>query len=81
MSKSTKSGMVSMTDVESSTVNRVGFQHNTKDLFVEYKSGSTYVYAEVPQTVFVNLTNADSVGHYLNDKIKGTYEFAKVDTD
>ena len=36
-------------------------------------SGSVYAYDDVPQSIYEELNEADSMGGYYNEYIKGTY--------
>ncbi|MDD5400952.1 MAG: KTSC domain-containing protein [Sulfurimonas sp.] len=67
-----------MTLVESSNVKAVGYNKDSSTLQVEFKNGGTYQYFAVPEGVFVELLNSDSVGGYLASDIKGTYKYSKV---
>ena len=67
-----------MTHVESSNVKAVGYNKDSSTLQVEFKHGGTYQYFDVPENVFVELLNSDSVGGYLASDIKGTYKYSKV---
>jgi len=62
----------------SSNVASVGYDHKTQTLEVEFTNGSVYQYFDVPQSVYDQLINADSVGKYLNVNIKGSYRYARV---
>lgn len=67
-----------MTHVESSNVKAVGHNKDSSTLQVEFINGSTYQYFGVPESVFAELLNSDSVGGYLASDIKGTYKYSKV---
>ena len=47
-------------------------------LVVEFRRGSVYRYFTVPRTVFEALINADSVGSYFNNSIRGRFPFRQV---
>jgi hypothetical protein len=65
--------MPAMTAVISSNIARVGYDESTSELYVEFKSGGTYVYLHVPSHVFAKFLGADSKGRYLNVVIKPAY--------
>lgn len=46
----------------------------TKTLTVEFKSGGTYTYHDVPAEKFEAMQAAPSVGSYLHANIKGKHE-------
>lgn len=65
-----------MEPVVSSQIAAVGFENGT--LRVEFKSGSQYDYSGVPESVFLALKSADSVGRYFGANVKGSYPYQKV---
>ena len=52
------------------------FEHNaeTEVLRVKFRSGKTYTYNKVPETVFEEFQAAESHGRFFNENIKGQYE-------
>ena len=63
---------MNMIKVESSNVAAVGYEDG--DLHVQFKGGSNvYVYAEVPSELHAEMMKAESVGRFLNQRIKGHY--------
>jgi hypothetical protein len=63
---------------ESSNIARFGYDENNQVLGVEFKSGGTYHYFDVPENVFGQMKNASSKGQFLAQNIKGTYRYARV---
>ena len=66
------------TPVTSSNVASIGYDEDSSTLEIEFKNGATYQYFDVPENVFTELRDADSVGGYLAVRIKGTYRYSKV---
>jgi hypothetical protein len=64
--------------VNSSNVESVGFDPDTRELWVRFLNGGTYVYSNVDETTFNELLAAPSVGSYLNRSIKNNFEYRKV---
>ncbi|AHG43241.1 MULTISPECIES: KTSC domain-containing protein [Pseudomonas] len=64
--------------VSSSNVESVGYDEDSETLEVEFKNGTLYQYFDVPQSAFNGLVNADSVGGYLAENIKGVYRYSRV---
>lgn len=62
--------------VESSNISAVGYANDS--LFVQYKNGSMYLYNKVPKKVYEELLKAESKGRFVNESIKGKYEYNKV---
>ena len=64
--------------VESSNINKIGYGTH-EDLYVEYKSGNTYKYKGVPHDLFEEFTKAESKGRFMNEKVKGKFDYEKVE--
>lgn len=64
--------------VTSSNIESIGYDEDSSTLEIEFKNGATYQYFDVPENVFVELRDADSVGGYLAAKVKGTFRYSKV---
>lgn len=64
--------------VESSNVEAIGYDKESETLQVEFKNGGIYQYFDVPQHIFQESHNADSIGKYLAYNIKGNYRYSKV---
>lgn len=67
-------------DVESSTVEKIGYHFDKNILFVKFSAGGGYLYENVPAEVFHNLLISESKGSYIHKNIKNKYEFTKVET-
>lgn len=70
-------GQVAMIPVVSSNVKSIGYHEATQKLIVEFLNGTMYSYEDVPQEVFNNLKNAESVGKFLNANIKNNYTYKR----
>ena len=66
------------TEVESSNIDQIGYDEDRQELHVLFNSGSEYVYAGVSDTTVKAFIEADSKGKFLNQYIKGNYEYQKV---
>lgn len=62
-----------MQPVESSSVDAVGFDPARNELTVRFVSGDSYVYGMVPRSVFEALLEAESIGRFVNLRIKPQY--------
>ena len=69
--------MPEMIYVDSSNVEAIGYDGDARELHVQFVSGRSYVYYEVPQDVFDAFMSATSKGSFLNREIKGVYHFTK----
>jgi len=68
-----------MTNVESSNIAAVGYDEETKELRIEFNSGKTYSYQDVPKELATDLLYADSVGRYFHAHIRNAgFEYAQV---
>jgi hypothetical protein len=68
---------IEMNAVKSSNIDRIGYDEPSKTLAIEFRTGATYHYYEVPKDVYESLKNAESVGAYFAQNIKGSYAFHK----
>lgn len=69
------------TEVDSSNVEAVAFDEETGIMPVRFHNGGLYSYEGVDMDVYVDLIHAESVGKYLNQAVKGVYEFTKWDSE
>lgn len=67
-----------MIKVESSNINAVGYDMSFGNLVVEYKSGNKYQYKNVPYELYENLLKAESKGRFMNENVKGKFEFDRI---
>lgn len=63
---------------DSSTIAAFGYDEDRDVLIVQFKSGSTYEYYDVPVNVFTQMSGASSKGQFLAKNIKGSYRYARV---
>lgn len=69
---------MNMTPVNSTNLAAIGYDPGSRTLRVEFRTGGTYDYFDVPQTEYDGLRNASSHGEYLARSIKGKYRYARV---
>lgn len=67
--------MPEMHYVDSSNVESIGYDPDTRELHVHFIRSGAYVYFEVEEWVFNEFLQADSKGGYLNEVIKGVYSY------
>ena len=65
--------MPRMQRVQSSSVDAVGFDPVRNELTIRFVDGGSYVYGMVPIAVFEALLGADSIGRFVNERIKPRY--------
>jgi len=59
--------------VYSSNVSTVGYDPDTKELFITWTRGKQSIYSGVPEELALELANAPSVGSMLNSDVKPYY--------
>jgi hypothetical protein len=65
-----------MRAVESSSIGAVGYDPDSRELAVQFKSsGRTYVYFDVEERRYRELLEADSIGGYFNREIRPHHRF------
>ncbi len=75
---------VRMQDVNSRSIRRVGYNPDTQQLVVQFYDslpGKRTVYSPVPQEVYEAFMQAPSMGRYLGENIRYTYDFNLVDEE
>lgn len=65
---------------DSSTIEASEYIYATRELYVAFKHG-TYLYKEVSEEDYNKFAMAKSQGIALNDVIKGTYSYEKLEED
>jgi hypothetical protein len=66
--------------VESSAIGSVGYDPLMRVLEVEFVGGGVYRYLGVPPREHETLMRAESLGTYVNKRIKPYYRFVRVAT-
>lgn len=56
--------------VNSSAIQKVGYNSKTKMLTITFNNGRGYDYPEVPRKEVMDFVRADSIGRYYNQHIK-----------
>jgi len=62
----------------SSVVSAVIYDHASLTMRIIFVSGAIYDYKNVPEKVYHAMKISGSKGTYLNQHIKGNYEFEKI---
>ena len=66
-----------MVPLNSTSISSAGYDEASETLAIEFNSGKTYYYSEVPETVFEELKSAESPGKFFSTQIKDVYNFEK----
>ena len=67
-----------MPTVVSSNLAAVDYEPSSSELVVTFKSGRTYAYRPVPESVFNALLKASSKGRYFSAFIKDRYPTRRI---
>ncbi|MFJ8625895.1 KTSC domain-containing protein [Kitasatospora sp. NPDC093550] len=67
------------TAVDSSVLRSVGYDPVARVLELEFTGGSVYRYAGVPARVHRELLAAESLGRYFLRRVRGRYDYARLD--
>jgi hypothetical protein len=65
-------------ELNSTTLTRVAYQMGSALLELEFRDGSVYHYAQVPEALHHDLLRADSPGLYFNLRIRGRFPHLRV---
>jgi len=63
----------------SSNVDFYGVNADKKELFVQFKNGSSYIYSGITSEVAIELINCESIGKYISKSIVGQFPSRKVE--
>jgi hypothetical protein len=64
--------------VDSASVRSVGYEEDRRILFIQFLDGDLYEYFDVPVGDFVDLMHAESIGWFVNKRIKPYYDYRKL---
>lgn len=69
-----------MPEVASSAISHISYDRRHKRLYVTFRgSGGSYVYIDVPQHKYDELMKADSKGVFVNERIKPSYKYQRLE--
>ena len=63
---------------QSSNIARFAYDAPSQVLTVEFKTGGTYNYFDIPDVIFEKMTAASSKGQFLAQQIKGRFRYARA---
>ena len=69
---------VELVEVESSNVQAIGYDADTKRLFVQFWKSGLYQYENVPEAVYNAFLQASSKGKFVWQQIRDHYGFIKI---
>lgn len=62
----------------SGNVNKISYDSDKKSMVITFANGSQYRYFDVPESVYTQACDAPSVGTFVAQNIKGTYQYQKL---
>ncbi|MBD2429716.1 MULTISPECIES: KTSC domain-containing protein [Fischerella] len=72
---------IAMLPMNSSMANAIGYDSNTNILQIEFHNGAVYQYSDIDQDTWQDLHQADSIGKFFNENVRGKYQYERVDDD
>lgn len=74
--------MIPLTEVQSTAIAAHGYDPSTSTLAIRFTGGDkVHHYRDVPQNIADGLANAESVGRFYAQHIRGKYDAAALNTD
>ncbi|HLQ51230.1 MAG TPA: KTSC domain-containing protein [Terriglobales bacterium] len=64
--------------VDSSAIRSVGYDAKSRILEIEFTNGSVYDYYDVPHQIYQEFCEADSMGAFVNFRIKPNFQCNEV---
>lgn len=61
----------------SSTISYSFYDTDKKSLIIEFNSGVSYIYSDVPGYIYEDFINAASTGKYFIDHIKHSFAYSR----
>ena len=72
---------VPMRSLRSTSVRATGYNERMQILYVEFRSGATYEYLDVPSYEYINFINTDSPGRFVNNVLTLNYKYRFIKND
>jgi hypothetical protein len=72
---------IPMLPINSSMATAVGYDDGKNILQVEFHNGAVYQYSDIDQDTWQDLHQADSIGKFFNENVRGKYQYERVDDD
>ena len=68
-------------DISSSTIKSVVYNSDTRNLFIRFQTGSSWVYEGVPSLIFDHFMKSESKGSFFAKNIKNSFPSKKVEKE
>ena len=67
-----------MHKINSSNINKIGYDVASKTLRIAFKGGYTYDYTDVPERLYIGLKSSNSPGRFFVKNIRDKFAFKKI---
>ncbi|PLZ99950.1 KTSC domain-containing protein [Fischerella thermalis CCMEE 5268] len=72
---------IAMLPMNSSMANAIGYDGDRNILQIEFHNGAVYQYSDIDQDTWQDLHQADSIGKFFNENVRGKYQYKRIDDD
>ena len=69
---------ITMHPAISSNIAAAGYDAATRTLEIQFSTGHSYRYSDVPKEVYEAMWKAESIGKFVHSNIASKYKYAKV---
>ena len=73
--------MTEFESVKSSYIDAVSYNEDNQELRVQFSSGVTWKYFDVPPALHVSLLLAESTGKYFAKEVRGVFSGRKIEAE
>jgi hypothetical protein len=67
-----------MVNVSSEAISSISYDTDSGTMSVGFTDGTLYVYTDVPESVYVDLIGASSIGGYFNKNVRDAYSYTQL---
>jgi len=73
-----KNNLTEFITVDSAVIKNFWYSHSDNSLVLDFKSGSSYLYKDVPLFLFEGLRSSESKGSFINKYVITKFSFSKL---
>jgi hypothetical protein len=73
-----KNNLTEFITVNSAVIKNVWYSHSDNSLVLDFKSGASYLYRDVPLFLFEGLRSSESKGSFINRYVIAKFSFKKL---
>ena len=67
-----------LNEIESANITRSEYDTESKEMIVEFKNGTRYIYNGVPHNVYTKFRMSESQGKFFTAEISKKFKYAKL---